>query len=69
MKIIKGMGTILNTFSQNIDNIRDLVNELPRSDKGYMEKEQVELTKLYNKSFELLGRIEKFNKDVKKWCG
>jgi hypothetical protein len=69
MKIIKGMGTILNTFSQNIDNIRDLVNELPRSDKGYMEKEQVELTKLYNKSFELLGRIEKFNKDVKKWRG
>jgi hypothetical protein len=69
MKIIKGMGTILSTFSQNIDNIRDLVNELPRSDKGYMEKEQVELTKLYNKSFELLGRIEKFNKDVKKWRG
>ena len=65
---------IFTAFDDNLKEIKGIVNNLFRSDRGAITKKEKEITELYNKSFKLLGRmdkflaeVEKFNKDIEKW--
>lgn len=55
---------IFTKFGGNLKEIKSIVDNLFRSDRGKFTKKEKEITDLYNKSFKLLGKMDKLLKEM-----